>query len=633
MAFRQGVAWLAAAALAAPAVHADAGLSDDALDRLLALSLEELDEVKVTTASPRAERLSDAPASVFVIHRDDIRRLGIHSLPEALRLAPNLQVARINASSHAVTARGLKTDLGNKLLVMIDGRPIYTPLFAGVLWDMQRVPMGEIDRIEVVSGPGAAAWGANAVNGVINIVTRPATEAVGGYASGWLEEGERGLSVGQAFALRDGAVRAYARHVDIDDGRSTAGTTLPDGWEQQQAGFRADWEPETGEFTLQGDVMRGESSPRAFGPIEVSGYNLLASWTRRTGADSHWDVRGYVDVVERFDPQVIDDRMTIAAIETTHESVHGAHRLTWGAGYRHGRDESRPGALARLVPADATLEWAHVFVSDQVALGPRVTLDLDLRLDSNPYTGIEVLPSARLAWRPASGGLLWGAASRTVRSPSRFDRAFHFPATDPPIIRGGPDFESEVAEVLEIGWRDRPTDWLAWSVTGFHHRFSGLRGGEPGPEGGIVIANRVEGRLYGVEGWATVRLPERWELAAGFIELRKDLRVQPGFPDPGAIRDQGDDPEHQWLLRATTRLGEHQQLAAFARHVSALPDPHVPAYVQVDARWSWTPTPRTELGIGVRNLFDDRHTEQPPSGGLTPSEFGRTAFVDLRLGW
>ena len=157
MAFRQGVAWLAAAALAAPAVHADAGLSDDALDRLLALSLEELDEVKVTTASPRAERLSDAPASVFVIHRDDIRRLGIHSLPEALRLAPNLQVARINASSHAVTARGLKTDLGNKLLVMIDGRPIYTPLFAGVLWDMQRVPMGEIDRIEVVSGPGAAA--------------------------------------------------------------------------------------------------------------------------------------------------------------------------------------------------------------------------------------------------------------------------------------------------------------------------------------------------------------------------------------------------------------------------------------------------------------------------------------------
>lgn len=633
MGFRHAAALFAVAALAAPPVHAGPGTTDDALDQLLALSLEELGDVTVTTASPRAERLADAPASVYVIHRDDIRRLGIHSLPEALRLAPNLQVAQVNASSHAVTARGLKTELGNKLLVMIDGRPVYTPLFAGVLWDMQRVPMEDIDRIEVVSGPGAAAWGANAVNGVINIVTRPATEAVGGYASGWAGEGERGLSVGQAFALRDGAVRAYARQVDIDDGRSTAGATLPDGWDQQQAGFRADWARGADAFTLQGDVLRGESSPRSFGPIEVSAYNLLADWTRRTGTDSHWWVRGYIDVVERLDPQVIDDRMTIAAIDVAHESIHGAHRLTWGAGYRHGRDESRAGAFARLVPADTTLHWAHLFVSDQIALGSRVTLDLDLRLDSNSYTGIEVLPSVRLAWRPAGGGLLWGSASRAVRSPARFDREFHFPATDPAIIRGGPDFDSEIAEVVEIGWRDRPTDWLVYSLTGFHHRFHDLRGGEPGPDGGIVIANRVEGSVYGLEGWATVRLPGRWELAAGFVELRKDLRLQPGFPDVNAVRDQGNDPEHQWGLRATARLGDDHQLAAFARHVSALPDPHIPSYVQVDARWSWTPSRRTELGLGVRNLFDDRHTEQQPSGGLAPSEFGRTAFVDLRVGW
>ena len=633
MGFPHAAALFAVAALAAPPVLAGAGTSDDALDQLLSLSLEELGEVTVTTASPRAERLADAPASVFVIHRDDIRRLGIHSLPEALRLAPNLQVAQVNASAHAVTARGLKTELGNKLLVMNDGRPIYTPLFAGVLWASQRIPMEDIDRIEVVSGPGAAAWGANAVNGVINIVMRPATEAVGGYASGWADEGERGLAVGQAFSLRGGAVRAYARHVDIDDGRSTAGATLPDGWEQQQAGFRADWERGADAYTLQGDVMRGESSARAFGPIEVSGHNLLAHWTRRTGADSQWWASGYVDVFDRFDPQVIEDRMTIVAVEVAHESIHGAHRLTWGAGYRHGRDDSRPGALARLAPEDVTMEWAHAFLSDQVALGPRVTLDLDLRLDSNPYTGIEFLPSVRLAWRPARGGLLWGAASRAVRSPSRFDRAFHFPATDPAIIRGGPDFDSEVAEVLEVGWRNRPTDWLAYSLTGFHHRFHGLRGGEPGPEGGIVIANRVEGSVYGLEGWATIRLPGRWELAAGFLELRKDLRLEPGFADANAVRDQGNDPEHQWLLRATARLGDDHQLAAFARHVSALPDPHIPSYVQVDARWSWTPTPRTELGVGVRNLFDDRHTELQPSGGLAPSEFGRTAFIDLRVGW
>ena len=632
MGLREAVALGALAVLASSPVRAGTGTTDDALDQLLSLSLEELGDVEVRTASPRAERLADAPASVFVVHRDEIRALGIHSLPEALRLAPNLQVAQLNASSHAVTARGLKTDLGNKLLVMIDGRPVYTPLFAGVLWDMQRVPMEDIDRIEVVSGPGAAAWGANAVNGVINIVTRPATELEGGYASGWLDEGERGFSVGQAFATTDGAVRLYARHVDIDDGRSTSGATVPDGWEQQQAGFRADWAHGGDEFRVQGDVLRAESSPRALGAIEVSGYNLLAHWTRHTGPDSRWSVQGYVDVVDRNDPLVIDDRMTLAAVDVAHESLHGPHRLTWGAGYRHGRDESRPGALARLVPGDATLKWAHVFVSDQVALGPQVSLDLDLRLDSNPYTGIEVLPSVRLAWRPGRGGLLWGAASRAVRSPSRFDRAFHFPA-DAPIIRGGPEFDSEVADVLEIGWRDRPTDWLALSLTAFHHDFSDLRGGEPGPDGGIVIANRVQGQVYGAEGWATVRLPGRWELAAGFLELRKDLRLQPGFPDPNAVRDQGNDPEHQWLLRATARFGGHQQLAAFVRGVSALPDPHVPSYVQVDARWSWTPNRRTDLGIGVRNLFDERHTEMQPSAGLPPGEFGRSAFIDLRVGW
>jgi iron complex outermembrane receptor protein len=307
--------------------------------------------------------------------------------------------------------------------------------------------------------------------------------------------------------------------------------------------------------------------------------------------------------------------------------------LTWGAGYRHARDESRAGALARLVPDDMTLRWAHLFVEDQIALTPRVTLDLGVRLDSNSYTGVEVLPSARLAWRQESGALWWGALSRAVRSPSRFDRDFHFPATEPYIIRGGPGFESETSEVAELGWRAQPTDWLSLSVTGFHHWYDDLRGGEPSPDGGLVIANRVEGRVYGVEGWARVRLPRRWEVGLGFLELRKDLQLQPGFQDGAAIRGQGNDPEHQWLLRASTRLGERQRLSAFARYVGALPDPHIPSYLQVDARWSFNPTAHTELGIGVNNLFDERHTELQPSGGLAASEFGRSVFVDVRVGW
>ncbi|KFN50655.1 hypothetical protein P873_05705 [Arenimonas composti TR7-09 = DSM 18010] len=618
--------------LAAPgAATADTGR--DALDDLLERSLEDLADVEVTGGSRRAHRLEDSAASVFVIHRDDLRRHGIRSLPEALRLAPNLAVARLHASGYAVSARGMKTELGNKLLVLIDGRPVYTPLFGGVLWDMQAVPVEEIERIEVVSGPGAAAWGANAVNGVINIVTRPAIETAGGWANAWASGEEHGAGVGQVFGDDTAALRIYARHRRVDDGAAAGGGELADGWRQQQVGFRADRVRGADEFTLQGDALRAESSPRVFGAVESRAWNLSAHWRHRRDDGSRWNLHGYLDVVDRDDPLVIRDRMRIAALEFVHESQRGAHRLTWGAGLRVAHDDSSPGLLAQLDPGHRTLRWAHAFVADQIALGPRLSLDLDLRLDHNPWTGTEVLPSLRLGWRPPEGGLVWAALSRAVRAPSRFDRDFHFPAQPPYVIAGGAGFDSEVAIVSELGWRRRPTDWLALSLTVFHHRYEGLRGGEPGPGGAFVIANRVEGAVWGAEGWATVRLPRRWELAAGFLELRKDLRLMPGFPDPAAVRDQGNDPETQWLLRASVGVGERQRLAAFARYVGALPDPHVPSYVQVDARWSFVPGPRTEFGIGVRNLFDARHAEHQPVGGLGTPEFGRTVFVDLRLGW
>jgi iron complex outermembrane receptor protein len=616
------------------APHAWAAPAADPLEDLLGMSLEELGQVQVTAGSRSASSLSDAPASVFVIHRDDIRLLGIRSLPEALRLAPNLHVAQINASSHAVSARGMKTSLSNKLLVLVDGRPIYTPLFAGVLWDMQAVPMEEIERIEVVSGPGAAAWGANAVNGVINIITRPAIASAGGSLAAWHGQDGGGAEAVQSFAAGDdGAMRVHARHAEADRGHGTAGQTLPDGWRQQQVGFRGDWNGGPDRYTVLGELMRARSSHRAFGPIEVSGHHLLGRWERTLADDRRWSLQAYYDVVDRFDPQVIDDRMAIAAVEFVHESTLDAHHLTWGLGYRHARDDSAPGALARLLPDDRSLGWAHAFVEDRIAVSSRFTVDLGLRLDTNPYTGLEVLPSARFSWRTGGDGLLWGAVSRAVRSPARFDRDFHFPASEPYLIRGGPDFRSEVSDVAEIGYRAQPNERLSFSITGFHHWHDHLRAGAPAPEGGVHNSNGVEGRTYGIEGWATLRTPGRWELAAGFLELRHDLRLKPGFTNGAAIPDQGNDPEHQVLLRATTRIGERQQFAAFARYVGDLPSPAIDSYVQVDARWSFNPTPTSEIGIGVRNLFDERHVELQPSGGLAASEFGRVGFVDVRVGW
>lgn len=618
---------------AASTAHAAPGIDDD-LDALLQLSLEELGNVPVTATSRRATPLTDTPASVFVIDGDDLRVLGIRTLPEALRLAPNLQVARINASSYAVSARGMKTSLSNKLLVMVDGRPIYTPLFAGVLWDMQSVPIEEIERIEVVSGPGAAAWGANAVNGVINIVTRRAQDLTGGYVKAWAGEGGSAVTAGQAFdAGVDGAVRMYAQHERVERSDTAQGREIPDGWMQRQVGFRGDWQRGDDGFRLQGDAYDAESSARPAGPVEATGYNLLARWDHVESADNQWSLQAYYDVVDRLDPLVIDDRMSIAAVEFVQDTLVGTHRLTWGVGYRQGLDESRPGLLARLVPDERTLEWGHAFIQDQVAVTARLTVDLGLRLDSNPYTGVEALPTARFALRQHNGGLLWGAVSRAVRAPARFDRDFFFPASEPFIIRGGPDFESEVSNVAELGYRIQPTEWLSLSVTGFHHWYDELRAGTLAPGGGVFVANGVEGRAYGVEGWATLRMPERWELAFGFLELRQRLELKPGFRDPAAVRDQGNDPEHQFQLRATRRIGERQQISAFARRVGALPAPYIPAYTQVDVRWSYMPTRTIEFGVAVRNLFDERHTELQPVNGLPASEFGRTLQADLRVGW
>jgi iron complex outermembrane receptor protein len=622
---------LSLAAVAPAALAADAS---DPIESLLAMSLEQLGDVQVTIASRTPSRLTDTPASVFVIRGEELRQLGIRSLPEALRLAPNLHVAQINASSHAVSARGLKTSLSNKLLVMIDGRPIYTPLFAGVLWDMQSVLIEDIERIEVVSGPGAAAWGTNAVNGVINIVMRAARDTSGGFAKGRAAEDGHGVAAAQTLEVAGGgALRLYAKRDRLDPSQDAQGREISDGWTQRQGGFRADWQRGSDEFRLQGDAMMAESAPRPFGPIEVSGHNLVGRWTRTTSAGQRVSMQAYYDVVDRLDPLVLDDRMSIAALEFTHEGARGAHSFTWGAGYRQARDESRAGVLARLIPDERTLEWGHAFVQDQIALSGRVSAELGLRVESNSYTGVELLPTARLSLRREDGGLLWGALSRAVRAPARFDREVYFPATEPYIIRGGSEFESEVSNVAEIGYRARPVHWLSFSLTGFHHWHDGLRGGEPAPGGGVMVANRVEGRTYGVEGWATLRMPGDWEVAAGFLELRQRLRLMPGFPDAGAVRDQGNDPEHQLLLRATRRLGQHQQLSAFARYVSELPDPSIPSYVQLDARWSYAPTEHVEFGLGVRNLLDERHAELQPSDGLAGSEFGRVAHLDVRLGW
>jgi len=597
------------------------------------LSLEELAGIEVTSVSRRAEPLSAAPASIYVITADAIHRAGVSSLPEALRLAPNLQVARINASQYAISARGFNNTFGNKLLVLIDGRTVYTPFFSGVLWDQQDVMLADVERIEVISGPGATLWGANAVNGVINVITRSSAETQGLMAVAGGGERERGLALRYGAALGDsGHVRFYAKTANIRHTDTVTDTAVTDGTERHQLGFRADWNSNADTYTLQGDTYRTRAEYRGrFGPFELTpiattGTNVLGRWTRRLGGDSDLRVQFYFDHSERDDALLYRPRTDIGDAEFQHSMALDNHRLVWGAGYRRAQDHIDPGVFFAFVPASRTLTWTNVFVQDGVKLQPGLELTLGLKFERNDFTGTETLPNLRLAWQPAAGELVWGAVSRAVRAPAQLDRDLRLPPRPPYIIAGGPDFVSEVANVLELGYRAQPTPAWSYSATAFLHDWQRLRSGQTPPN--AQVQNMIDGKTYGVEAWAAWQALPTWRLSAGASTLQKDLHLQPGSTDPDGPVKLGDDPDYQWSLRSAFNPAEGHEIDVALRRVAGLPEGQVPAYTAVDARYGWRVTRDVELSLVGQNLFGSEHSE---FGKLPRSEFPASIALWLRL--
>ncbi len=628
---RRSVA-LALNSLVAAAAVSTARAETAAVD-LLDLSLEQLSNVEVSSVSRRAERLSDAPASIYVISAADIRRSGAMNLPEALRLAPNLLVAGVNASNYAISARGFNNSLGNKLLVLIDGRTVYTPLFSGVFWDAQDVMLEDVERIEVISGPGATLWGANAVNGVINVITRSAADTQGGLLSlGGGGDGEA-ASLRYGGRVGEGSWRAYARQLSLDNTVDVAGTDQPDGWTRRQVGLRADWGDAERGLTLQGDAYDAESELRPLGPIEISGANLLARWTRTLANDSTLRMQGYLDRTERDDPVLFHDRMDIVDLEFQHGWRRDRHGVLWGGGYRHASDEVEKGFLTTFIPGDKDLHWENLFVQDEIQWRDALAITLGLKLDRNVYTGTELLPSLRAAWKPGDGQLLWGSLSRAVRAPSRIDREFFLPAEPPFLIAGGPNFESEVADVVELGLRANPSHAFSYSVTAFHHRYDDLRSGEPQPNGSFQVQNGTAGRSHGLEAWANFQANDAWRLSAGALLLEQQFHTKPGSNDPDGPVDLGNDPERQFSLRSTFALSPALEFNVFARHVGALPVPPIDAYTSVDASLAWQPVERVDLLLAVRDIFDSGHAEFEPGPLVAQTWYERSATLKLALRW
>jgi len=610
------------------AANSQTGKPSDLAD----LSLEELANLEITSVSRRAERLSDAPASVFVITGEDIRRSGATSIPEALRLAPNLEVARVDSRQYAISARGFNqpSAIANKLLVLIDGRTVYTPLFSGVFWDAQDTLLEDVDRIEVISGPGATLWGANAVNGVINVITRRAAETQGTLLAAGAGNLERGAAARQGGKLgEDGAFRVYGKVSDRDRTLRADGTSAHDSWDSGQAGFRADWGTAAGAFTLQGDAYRG-TIDQASGDIRISGGNVLGRWARQLSGGDRVQVQAYFDNTEREIPGTFTERLNILDVEFQHALRLGSqHSVIWGGGYRRADDHVSNTAAIAFLPADHNLRWGNLFVQDEIALrGDQLRLTLGTNAQSNPYTRTEFLPSARIAWKPDASRLVWSALSRAVRAPARLDRELFVPGQPPFFLAGGPDFRSEISKVLELGYRAQPSPRASYSVTLFHSVHDHLRSLEPGPAGALVIGNEMEGKTDGIEAWGSLQAAERWRLSAGLLALHQDLRLKPGSGDTMGVAAAGNDPKHQWNLRSSLDLPGRQEFDVMIRHVAPLPSPGVPGYTALDARYAWHFERGIELALIAQNLFDRSHPEF--GAAATRSEIERGLFLKLR---
>ncbi|WP_292446304.1 TonB-dependent siderophore receptor [Methylibium sp.] len=437
------------------------------------LSLEQLANVVVTSVSRRDQPLFEAAASVYVVTGDEIRRLGVTTLPEALRLAPNLQVAAIDARQYAISARGFNGNIANKLLVLVDGRTIYSPLFSGVFWDAQDFVPSDIDRIEVISGPAGATWGTNAVNGVINVVTLSAAKTQGPSVSTTLGNLEKTVVGRYGFTVSDDiAVRAHVKTFERDASQLRGGGDAGDAAKGTAAGVRADWVRGVDAVTLNAGVYKSDTDERpVIGAVELSGSNVTGRWSRQLGEASNFDVQAYFDRTERTDRFLLQEDAEIFDVEAKYRHTIGSHRWLTGLGYRRATASSQPGLLFAFFPAEQQLSWYSAFVQDEVTVTDKLALTVGLRMEHNPYSGWEPLPSVRLGYALKADSYIWTALSRAVRSPARFDREIFAPTEPPFIIAGGPNFTSEVANVAELGYRVKLGADASLSATAFLHDY------------------------------------------------------------------------------------------------------------------------------------------------------------------
>lgn len=611
--FREGPRAMAAGMLACLGVTqaaAPVSVSD-----LKHLTIEELMDIEVMSVSRRPERLSQTASAIQVISRTDIERSGAKSLPEALRLAPNLQIAQVNSSQWAISARGFNNVLSNKLLVMIDGRTVYTPLYAGVFWDVQNVLLEDIDRIEVVSGPGGTLWGANAVNGVINVVTRGAHQT-----RGLLAQAEYG-NESHSHALRYGGqlrpdlhYRVYARRFDLEDTVELNDSTAGDAWHMTHGGFRFDWDGGAHAATFQGDVYDGRPNPDGLTAVTAKGSNVLGRWEYSSSDTLASTLQLYYDRTDRNFENGFAEKLDTLDFDWHQRLALGQrHQIVWGLGARYMEHRTDNLQMFAFLPSKKGLEIYSVFIEDQIALVPeRWRLTLGWKVAHHEYTDLEHQPNVRLAWTPTDAQTVWMAASRAARTPARIDRDFYLYITPTIPFIAGSELDSERVVAYEAGWRVQPTAGLSVSVAAFFNEYDNLRSVSPGPPPfgvPVTFRNDVRGDAYGIELAMLYQLTPRWRLRGGYTFLKKDIEVKPGRIDLNDASAESNDPEHQIVGQSLFDLTDRIRLDGVVRYVDALLEPQVSSYIGLDVRLAWQATSKMEISITGQNLLDARHLE------------------------
>ena len=632
-------------------------------------SIEDLMNIEVTSVSKKEQKLSRIASAIFVITQDDIRRSGATNIPDLLRMVPGLDVAQVNGSTWEISSRGFNSQFANKLLILIDGRTVYTPLFAGVYWDVQDVPLEDIDRIEVLRGPGATVWGANAVNGVINIITKGAKDTQGGIVAvggGTRETGfgvaQYGGKIGQATSYR-----FYVKGFDYNSFPSLSGQDGHDGFDLVHGRFRIDSTlSKQDSLTVQGDLYEGHEGKIAnavaltppFGgvltvPASVAGGNVLGRWNHTFSAHSDTSLQVYFDRAER-DSIPEEEGINTTDIDFQHHFSWGSrHDFVWGVGYRHFSYATTGSLLVSFTPSSQGANLFTSFLQDEITLKPnRLYLTIGTKLEHNDFSGFEIQPSARLAWNVSNIHTLWVGYSRARRTPAPADRglriglaAFPGPGGLPVLltILGSPSVVSENLDAFEAGYRAQLRSNISLDLAAFYNRYADLLTLEPETpflelnpppphlNVPLIFQNRMHGETHGLEMAVNWKVAGCWTLSPGYAFERIHLRTNPGSQDTTSVSDgEGNSPHIQAQLRSILVLPRGFEWNASLYFVGRLPAQPVPSYTRLDSGITWRVSENLMISLVGQNLIKDHHLESSSSDQVELSSLiKRSAYAKV----